>query len=418
MVKEAVLSNGLSVVYERLPHVRSVCIGIWVKAGSVNETSEQRGISHFIEHMLFKGTANRTVRDIAGCFDDIGGHLNAFTGKELTCIYAKTLDEHMHVTLEVVSDMVLHSLFDPGMIRKEQKVICEEIAMCQDSPEDFIHDRLCEHIWKGHPLSHTVLGTRTSVRSLGREQLISYMNEMYTSGNMLVTAVGNFEEQPMLQAMEPAFSGIPARAENSLREISPVPFHCIRRHYQKNVEQAYLSLAMQGVGYESDDRFALAIASNVLGGGMSSRLFQTAREEKSLVYSIGSTVESYQKSGILNIYADTGPRKIPKLLDCIRKEVEQMRQKGLSDGELRKAKDQLKGNLVLGLENTDTRMASMARSRLLRGSVTEIGKVMEQIDIVTNEDILRVAETAFAWEKKAIAILTAKPRNLSAFNCD
>ncbi|MFO7635770.1 MAG: pitrilysin family protein [Clostridia bacterium] len=408
MIKEKTLSNGLKVLYERLPHIRSVCMGVWVKAGSVNEAKQSRGISHFIEHMLFKGTVNRTARDIAGSFDDIGGHLNAFTGKELTCFYAKTLDEHFSLSTDILSDMIKNSLYDVKMIHREQKVVCEEIAMYNDSPEDYVHDRLCENMWRGHPLAHPVIGSKTTVRALDRESLLDYMGMYYRPDNMLFTVVGKFEEEIMLADLEEKFNGINGKNTERKTTVSYPSFYCTSNKYFKNIEQTYVSMAMEGLGYDSDDRHALVIASNVLGGGMSSKLFQSAREDKGLVYSIGSMVESYKGGGILNIYAGTNRQKLPRLMDCIKKEVDDIREKGLTEDELKKAKDQIKGNLVLGLENTDARMSSMARGMLLRNEIIDMKKLLDKINKVTNEDILRVARNAFNWDRKAISVLSIK----------
>ena len=406
MIIKKILTNNAILIYEQIPHVRSVCIGVWFKVGSINEDDSNRGIAHFIEHMLFKGTKNRTAKDIANELDNIGGHINAFTSKELTCFYTKTLEESIEVACDVLADMVINSKFEKNMIEKEKQVVLEEIAMYNDSPEDIVHEKLEEKIWENHPLSYPIAGYKEIVKKINITQIRNFMKKYYKPDNMVISVAGKFDEKLLIEVLNEKFIELKGK---SVKPIIEKP------HYQKcyesntkDVEQTYLSIAIEAYGYDDDRRFDLLAASNILGGGMSSKLFQNVREEKGLVYSIGSTIEAFKGSGILNIYAGMNKSNLDEVIKCIEYEITELVNKGISLEELNKAKKQLKSGLIMGLESTTSRMNSNARTMILRNKIFDQDDLMKKIDAITLESINIVIKDVFVWDKKAISIVTSK----------
>lgn len=406
MITKMKLGNGSTLIYEKLPHVRSVCIGFWFKAGSINETDGNRGIAHFIEHMIFKGTKTRSAKQIATEFDNIGGHLNAFTSKELTCFYAKTLKDNIDVAIDVLSDMIINSTYEKEMIKKEKQVVLEEIAMYNDSPEDFSYEKMEEQMWKGHPLSFPISGYKETVKKLSQKQIFSFMDKFYKPDNMVISVAGSFDEQKLIELLETKLESF--KGQSSKFEIELPSFHVCHEVNTKDIEQTYLSMAFNAYGYEDDRRFALLAASNLLGGGMSSKLFQHVREEKGLVYTIGSTVEAFRGTGFINIYAGMNKSNLKKVLECIEFEIKEMKMNCITDEELEKAKQQLKSGLIMGLESTTSRMNSNARSMILRDKIFDQDQLMKKIDEITKTDISKITEEIFDWDKKAVSIVTSK----------
>lgn len=407
MIKEKIFNNNTVLIYEQLPHLRSVCTGVWCKSGSRYETENNNGISHFAEHMVFKGTENRSARDIADEFDGIGGILNGFTGKEATCYYARTLDVHFEKAAGILADMVYKSLFDEHMLEKERKVILEEMAMYQDSPEDYVHEKLEYEIWKNNPLSMPIIGTKQSLAGINREMMLDYTSSHMSPCNTVVSVAGNFNEEEMLDKMENLFGTVKkGRGIKQDGFESPVftpGFH----KYKKEIEQTYLSIAFETFGYEETARYPMMAATSILGGGISSRLFQNLREDKGLVYSVGAVSQAYSETGIMNIYAGTGDNELDAALECIKSEVEDIGNNGVTAEELERVKEQLKGNFMLGIESTTARMTLMGKNRLLKGYVEEQDEVLSNIDRITLENVKETVKDVLDWDKAAISILTS-----------
>ena len=408
MIKEKIFNNNTVLIYEQLPHLRSVCTGVWFKSGSRYEDMNNNGISHFAEHMIFKGTAKRSARDIADEFDGIGGLLNGFTGKEATCYYARTLDMHFEQATEILADMVFKSLYDEKMIERERKVILEEMAMYQDSPEDYVHEKLENEIWKNNPLGMPIIGTKESLAGINREMLLDYTETHMSPCNTVISVAGNFDESEMLAVMERLFGNIKKgngiqQAGFTAPEFTP-GFH----KYSKEIEQTYLSIAFESFGYENQARYPMLAATSILGGGISSRLFQNLREEKGLVYSVGAVNQGYAGTGIMNIYAGTGNDEVEEAIECIKKEVKDIGENGVTGEELVRVKEQLKGNFILGMESTTSRMTVMGKNMLLKGFVEEQDQVINKIDAITLSDIKETVNGIMDWEKSAISILSSQ----------
>jgi len=406
MITKKVFDNNSILIYEKLPHVRSVSIGIWFKVGSIKEDDSNRGISHLIEHMLFKGTKTRSAKDIANELDNIGGQLNAFTSKEVTCFYAKILQEDIKIAIDILGDMILNSTFKSDTIKREKQVVLEEIAMYSDSPEDNVHEQLEENIWKNHPLSYPISGYKETVKKITKKQIIEYMDKYYRPDNMVISVVGNFDEEYLIKCLQETFKSF--KGQGSKFVNTKPQFHVCEKVTKKEIEQTYLSIAFDAYGYEDDRRFALLAASNILGGGMSSKLFQHVREEKGLVYSIGSTIESYKGCGIVEIYAGMNRENLDEVLKCIEFEISEIKNKGVTQEEVKKAKQQLKSGLIMGLESTTARMNSNARSMIQRNKIFNQDQLKEKIDLITINDINAVINDIFIWDKKAISIVTSK----------
>lgn len=405
MIEIRKLINGTRVIFEHMPANDIISIGIFVKAGSNYESAENKGISHFIEHMAFKGTNSKSAKDIAIISDQIGGMLNAYTGKDMTCFYIKTTSENVSTALELMADMLLNSSFEPSMIENEKKVVIEEIAMYEDSPEDFVHDRLEEEMWKGNPLSYPILGSVDTVMSFTAESIKNYMEDFYVSSNTVISVSGSFDQQTMLDMLLEYFkdyrSGECKKANNGpLAQFKPV--NVVRT---KKIEQAYLSMAFEGALHDSEERYPFAVLSGALGQSMSSRLFQIVREEKALVYNIGSSNEFYQSGGILNIYAGCNPERFDNMMQSIQEIVEDISENGLDDDEITRTRDQIKCSMLLGMETTDSRMMSNGRNLLLRGRPITREEAIKKTENVTKEDVLNVIKKYLDWNHKAVSVL-------------
>ncbi len=390
MIIKRNLSNGIELVMEKVPYVRSVSIGIWVRTGSVNEDEKTNGISHFIEHMLFKGTQKRTAKDIAGDIDKIGGQINAFTGKESTCYYVKVLDTHVEEGIEVLMDMLLNSKFDDNEMLKEKAVVYEEINMYDDSPEDTVHDLLSEIVFDGHPLARPIIGSQETIKSFTREMIMDYMKENYSMDNIIISVAGNLDEDYIIELLEKEILSHSIKKQRHHVEI-PV-YHPKLKAKRKDIEQAHLCMGIKGIPLDDEKYYALSILSNIMGGSMSSRLFQKIREEKGLAYSVYSYTTSYVKDGVFAIYAGVNPKQLSEASKLMIEEVNVLRQKGVSEEELSTAKEQLKGNYILNLESISGRMASIGKSQLLLGRVYTPDDIIDFINKVTPNDMKEVID--------------------------
>ena len=403
-IRTAELSNGVSIITERIPHVRSVAVGIWVSTGSRRETPEQNGISHFIEHMLFKGTTSRSAEDIAKSVDSIGGHLDAFTSRELVSFNTKVLDEHLPLAFGVLSDLVLNPLFLPADVEKEKGVILEEIKMDADSPESLAHEIFCKNFWKGHPLGKPILGTKESIAQFNAESMRGYYERAYTPENIVITGAGNLEHDRLVDLCAAAFEGI--RRDGRLPESAPPQSHAeISLKSKRTLEQTHMCMGVPAYPMPHKMRFACYILNAILGGGMSSRLFQNIREKQGLVYAVFSDLNLYRDAGILEIYAGCSSLSTRKVIDSIMHEFRELKREPVAAEELRRAKDHLKGSLMLSLESTSSRMANLARQHIFFNKFFTLDELLHSIESVTAEQVHQVSNEFFDSDRIALTLL-------------
>ncbi|MCK0470802.1 pitrilysin family protein [Halalkalibacter sp. APA_J-10(15)] len=390
MVKTIKLDNGVRIVSEHIPSVRSISIGIWVGTGSRFEKENENGISHFIEHMLFKGTKTRSAADIAEEFDRIGGQVNAFTSKEYTCYYAKVLDTHSKVAVDVLSDMFFHSVFAEDELEKEKNVVFEEIKMVDDTPDDIVHDLLSEASYGNHSLGYPILGTVQTLGEFNESHLRDYMNQYYTGDYVVISVAGNITDD-LMEQLTNTFAKV-KKTPNKPILNSPVfsPNHVVRK---KDTEQAHICLGYPGLPIGHDDVYGLIVLNNYLGGSMSSRLFQEIREKRGLCYSVFSYHSSYCDSGLLTVYAGTGHQQLNDLAEAIQLTISELAEKGLSEQELKYGKEQLKGNIMLSLESTNSRMSRNGKNELLLNQHRSLDEMIKEIDRVELNTVNQLASS-------------------------
>ncbi len=387
------LDNGLRLLTERMTQVRSVSIGVWLTRGSRHETAERGGIAHFVEHMLFKGTSSRSAEDIAQVIDSIGGQLDAFTAKEYASYYIKVLDEHLPLAIDVLSDIVLNPAFHVEDIEREKKVVVEEIKMVEDTPDDLVHEIFTQGFWENHPLGRPILGTRETVESFTADVLRSYFHNAYIAPNLIVSAVGNLEHARVRELLEKAFARVPRTGE-PLVEAAPVvaPKILIRN---KELEQSHLCLGVSSYPQSHGDRYSSYVLNTLLGGSMSSRLFQNVREKRGLAYAVFSGLSAYRDAGTFTIYAGCSNEAVGEVIDLVIEELRGVRQASVPEAELQRAKDHLKGSLMLSLENTASRMSHLARQEIYFDRQFGLDETLQGIESVTTADVQRVAADLF-----------------------
>ena len=387
------LPNGLRILTERMTHVRSVSIGVWLARGSRHESELQSGIAHFVEHMLFKGTATRSAEEIAQTVDSIGGQMDAFTAKEYASYYFKVLDEHLPLAVEVLADIVMNPAFSDDDISREKKVVAEEIKMVEDTPDDLVHELFTENLWPGHPLGRPILGTKETVEALTQEGLRRYFANAYSAPNLIISAVGNIEHQRVRDLVEQAFDGLSSVSE-SLSDAPPrvVSSTLVRN---KDLEQSHVCLGTSSYRQDHDERYSSYVLNTVLGGSMSSRLFQNIREKRGLAYAVFSGLSAYRDAGSITIYAGCANDAVGELIDLVIGELRRMKDEPLPDSELRRAKDHLKGSLMLNLESTSSRMSHLARQEIYFDRQFGLDETLEGVERVTCEDVQRVAQDLF-----------------------
>lgn len=403
MYKKYTLDNGIRVVMEDISYVNSVSIGVWVDNGSIKEDKHINGISHFIEHMLFKGTSNRTAKQIAEAIDNIGGQINAFTSKEYTCFYAKVIDSHLPIAIDVLADMINNSLFSEEDIEKEKSVVVEEINMYEDSPEDVVYDLLAETMFENTSLSLPILGTVDTLNSITREKLIDYFNNNYTVENLVISIAGNIKVDETLELLEKKFAILKHNPDKNNNIADNIKFTQKVRGKYKKTEQLNFCIGMEGIPCGNDDIYSLLILNNIFGGSMSSRLFQKIREEKGLVYSVYSHPSSYKNIGTFTIYAGLNPKQIYNVVNIIKNDIEELKLNLITIDELEKSKEQLKGNYILGLESTSSRMAEIGKSELILGKMYSPKEILGKIDKVTLENVKETIDKIFNYNKFNIA---------------
>lgn len=399
------LKNGIRLVYEKMPHTKTVSVGVFVKSGSMYETEKEKGISHFIEHMLFKGTCNRSAKDIAEEMDFAGGHINAYTARECTCYYTKVLSEDLRLSAEILGDMYYNSLFREEDIELERGVIIEEINMYEDSPEDLALDSVCEHMWKDNPLGYIISGSEESVKGISREMMLDYMRCRYTPENTVISVAGAFDEEDMKRIFEEFFS----QGKNAPSELIQKPEFTFGTWSRvKDIEQTHLSIAYRGLDLSSDKLYTMSVLNNILGGSMSSRLFQKVREDNGLCYSIYSYTASFPQAGMAGIYAGLSDNALCSALDMIDGEIARICSEKVSDYELKKAKSQIKCGIVMSRESVASHMAENGKSLLLTDRVRTADEILKTVLSVTEEDILNVANEILGVKERAIFILNNK----------
>lgn len=411
MIKKYTCQNGVRVVLENIPTVRSVAIGVWIGTGSRDENLKNNGISHFLEHMFFKGTETRSAREIAESFDSIGGQVNAFTSKEYTCYYAKVLDTHAHFALEVLADMFFNSTFVDEELNKEKNVVYEEIKMYEDTPDDIVHDLLSKAIYENHPLGYPILGTEETLATFNGETLKQYVHDMYTPENVVISIAGNISES-FINEVDQFFGAY--KGGSHLKAEQKHEFHSNRISRKKETEQAHLCIGYEGLPVGHEDMYNLIVLNNILGGSMSSRLFQDVREQKGLAYSVFSYHSAFQDSGIVTLYGGTGAKQLDVLFDTMQETLSKLKQEGITEKELNNSKEQLKGSLMLSLESTNSRMSRNGKNELLLRRHRSLDEIVEQIDTVSKNKVDELANSIFT-DNYSVALISPDgelPKNI------
>jgi len=403
-IRRTVLPNGLTILSEEMPHIRSVAIGIWIRTGSRHEVPERNGISHFVEHMVFKGTRNRTAEDIARQVDSIGGNMDAFTAKETICFNVKVLDDHMPVAMDVLSDLVLNPIFEPSDIQKERGVILEEIKMDEDNPDYLVHEIFTQNFWKDHALGKPILGTKETVRKFERDLLFEYYEKRFAPGNMIVAAAGSLNHDHFVQIVRERFEQL-APVANGFHEAPPKTYSRIMMRNKKSLEQVQLCIGVPSYHISHDRRYVSYVLNTLLGGGMSSRLFQNVRERQGLVYSIFSELNPFKDTGCMAVYAGTSRESAPKVVRSVVAEFAKFKNDPIPADELRRAKDQLKGGLMLSLESSTARMSNLARQEMYYDRFFGLDEIIEKIEVVTAEEVAQTASEFFRPENLAVTVL-------------
>ena len=403
-LRRTVLPNGLIVLTERMEHLRSVAMGVWIKSGSRCEAAETNGISHFVEHMLFKGTRSRSAQLIAREMDSIGGNLDAFTGKETICFNVKSLSDHVPIALDVLADLVLNPTFASTEIERERSVILEEIKIDEDNPDVLVHELFTQNFWKDHPLGKPILGTTKTVGRLDQQKLFDYHTGRFRGGNMVFSAAGNLEHDQFVEAVSHKFAAL-APGEPAYEMQTPQASARILLQNKKALEQVQLCMGVPAPSITDENRYATLILNTILGGGMSSRLFQTIREERGMAYAIYSDLSPYSDTGTLCVYAGTSAGNALDCIDLVLAEFRNLKETPLSDEELTRAKDQLKGNILMGLESSNSRMANLARQEMYFHQFFTADEIITRIDAVTAEQVQAMAQRLFIPDRIAVTLL-------------
>ena len=404
MYKYQTLKNGLTIVGEEIPYLKSVSLGIWINTGSRLESEKESGVSHFIEHMLFKGTKNRSAKDIARDIDRLGGEINAFTNKECTCYYVHLLDEHINKGIDVLSDMILNSSFDTNDIDKERFVILEELKMYEDSLDDLSYDLLVENVYPNDGLGRNILGNRKTIRSLKREDILNYYNKYYVPNNAVISICGNFNFEEIVKVIEEKFEQWQEKEVNiEVKEANYTPCFVTKN---KDSEQVNIAINLKAIPEENEkEAYALSVVNNIFGGSTSSRLFQSIREEKGLVYSVYSSQTLYRKCGELGIFASTSEEYLKEVYDLIIKEIKNIRENYITEEELEESKEQLKGNYILSLESINSKMLAHGEAMLLNNKLKKEDEIIEHINAVNMEQVKDIINKVFNIENLAVCIV-------------
>jgi predicted Zn-dependent peptidase len=403
-IATTLLANGVRVITEQMAHVRSVSLGVWIGTGSRCESADQNGISHFIEHMVFKGTTNRSAEEIARSVDSIGGGLDAFTAKEMVSYNTKVLDEHLPLAFDVLADLVRNPLFREEDIEKEKGVILEELKMEVDNPEYLLHEVFCSNFWKDHPIGKPILGTKETVRGFDRQMIHDYYRQYYSPSNILITAAGNLNHDHLVDLAREHFEDLPVNGTLQ-PDPAPVPHARLAFRNKTSLEQTHLYMGVPAYPFPHELRFACYALNTVLGGGMSSRLFQNIREKQGLAYAVYSELSMYRDTGCMAIYAGTSVENAAKVVESIVKELRDIKENLVPAEELRRAKDHLKGSFMLGLESTFSRMSNLARQEMYFKRFFTLDEMIQSIEVITAEQVQRIAQEFFDPERITLAML-------------
>lgn len=396
--RKTVLDNGITVISEPMDSVRSVALGIWFAVGSRDEDPTEAGMSHFMEHMMFKGTEKRTAKDISEEFDRFGAELNAFTSKEYTCYYSRFVDEHLGKAFEILSDMVVNATLDDAACQSERKVVIEEIARMEDTPDDRIHEIFSHALWPSHPIGLPILGSRDTVGGFDNAQSVEFRKKHYVTGNCVVAAAGSVDHEALVALAEEHLSGLP-KGPRSVRPAAETVHKASLSVLNKETEQAHICFGVATMNAHHPDRFALSLLDSVLGGGMSSRLFQEIREKRGMAYAVYSFSALYQDTGEFAVYAGTQPGNTIEVVELVRAEMEAVARKGVRQDEFERVRQASKGHLVLGLESTRTRMSRLGKNEITGGEILSADEIMERYDAVTMDDLRRVGSEVLSHDK-------------------
>ncbi|MDR3553901.1 MAG: pitrilysin family protein [Syntrophobacteraceae bacterium] len=402
MYRKTVLGNGIRVVTEKIPFAHSVSTGIWVNTGSRDEKPLERGLTHFIEHMLFKGTKRRSALDIAKEFDAVGGFANAFTSKEHICFHAKVLAAHLPLLTDLLSDLFLESVFDPAEIEREQSVIVQEIRMVEDTPDEFIHVLFQEEFWKHNPLGLPIYGTVETVEKADRNEMTGFVADHFNPSQILISAAGNLEHDHFLDLIGPAMEKV-GSSNNQKRRVPP-DSHFFCRTVKKDLEQVHLLMGMPGTSQRDEARFASHLLNVILGSSMSSRLFQEIREKRGLAYSVYSFSHSHEDSGMTGIYAGVSPQNVNQVLSLVNEELSKLVREPISETELNAAREYVKGNMYINAESNDYRMNRLAKNEFLFGDYVAFEEIERKIHAVTSQEIRAWFGQIYNPEKMAIML--------------
>ncbi|MFM7735881.1 MAG: M16 family metallopeptidase [Alphaproteobacteria bacterium] len=402
-VRRTVLPNGVRVLTESVPQFVSTSLGIWVENGSRYEDPSENGISHFLEHLFFKGTERRSAKRIAEEIDAVGGVLNAFTGKEYTCYYAKVLREDLPLALDVLSDLFLHSKFDPEEIERERTVVLQEISEIEDTPDDYVHDLFNRRFWPGHPLSMPICGSAETVGDMKRDDFLAFIARRYRPDRIVVSAAGGVDHDRLVDSVSAAFGSLSGTTEKP--RFSPPRPQPGLEVWEKDLEQVHMNLGVPGISHDDPRRYAAFVMNTALGGGMSSRLFQEVREKRGKAYSIASFLSSYVGAGYLAVYTGLSASCVAEVLEVVVRELSTLRRDGLAPDELARAKSQIKGNMLLALESSDSRMGRIAKNELYFGHDVPPEEVAREIDAVGADDVLAIARDLFRDGQVAVGLL-------------
>lgn len=406
MLHKDLLSNGIRVVTEELSFVHSVSMGIWVGTGSRYEDKTNHGISHFLEHMLFKGTKKRTAKQIAESLETVGGQINAFTAKEYTCYYAKVLNDHFDLATDVLADMFLNSLFRSEDMEKERNVILEEIKMYEDTPDELVHDIYSKAIWQTDALGQSIIGTSDSVGQISPEQLICYYKSTYVPENVVIAVAGNIKRKVVLNRLEELFAHL--AGEKPTKDLITPKSFSHTAFVSKEIEQMHLCLGFPGLHSQHENIYALSVLNHVLGGGLSSRLFQEVREDRGLTYSIYSYHSGYSNAGLFGVYAGTSEQNAEEVVEIVLKQMAGIKKQGITKEELENTKEHIKGTVLLSLENSSNRMNRLGKSEISYGRIITPEEVVESVMKVTHEDVMDTAQRIFGWENLVFAAVGPK----------
>lgn len=403
MYNKTVLDNGVTVLTEEIQEFKSASIGLWVDAGPKFENDENRGISHFIEHMLFKGTTNHTATEIAEIMDTVGGHLNAFTEKEQTCYYVRVVDKHIAMSLDMLTDMLLNSLYDPAEIERERGVILEEIHMYEDAPDDVVFEEFNRTLWGDHPLGCPTLGTREVVERMNRDDFIAYMKDFYTPDNLIVAAAGHFKHDDIVALTEKSLGGM--KGKKKLMKTTTPEFHIRNRLRYRDCEQAYLCLGGEGIPQVDDRKFHFFVLDGILGGSMSSRLFQEIREKRGLVYTVSTFTNSYRDVAQFGIYCCTSRENLDEVVKLSNHILDDIRENGVTEKEVYRSREHIKGGIALALESTSNRMIRLNKSHLYYNRMVPIEEVIKKVEAVTLDEVNKLAREMLDRRKFSATVL-------------